>query len=84
MLFAQADGSYVTVVTKGSEYTLSFNLSTLIERLNSTAFCRVHRSYLVRIDQVTAIEKQALYIGKHHIPVAKAYQQEVFQHFPKG
>jgi len=81
IIYAEADGSYAKVYTGESVYTISYNLSTLSDRLPSTEFCRVHRSFLVRMDKVTAFEKQALYFGQKHIPIGKAYLSEVFQHF---
>jgi DNA-binding LytR/AlgR family response regulator len=35
---------------------------------------RVHRSYLVALDKIDAIEGNQLWIGKARIPVSKSYR----------
>jgi hypothetical protein len=54
--YAQAAGNYVNLVVGGREYPLRSTMKGLIERLDPDRFRRVHRSYLVRIDRVAAIE----------------------------
>ncbi len=54
--YAQAAGNYVNLVVGGREYPLRSTMKGLLERLDPERFRRVHRSYLVRIDQVTQIK----------------------------
>jgi hypothetical protein len=54
--YAQAAGNYVNLVVGRREYPLRSTMKDLLERLDPERFRRVHRSYLVRIDQVAEIE----------------------------
>jgi len=54
--YAQAAGNYVNLVVGGREYPLRSTMKGLLERLDPECFRRVHRSYLVRIDQIAEIE----------------------------
>lgn len=54
--YAQAAGNYVNLVVGGREYPLRSTMKGLLARLDPQRFRRVHRSYLVRIDQIAEIE----------------------------
>ncbi|NID17343.1 LytTR family transcriptional regulator [Luteibacter yeojuensis] len=54
--WAQASGNYVNLRVRGRDYPLRSTLAALEARLDPTVFVRAHRSYLVRLAQVSAIE----------------------------
>lgn len=54
--WAQASGNYVNLRVRGRDYPLRSTLAALESRLDPAVFVRVHRSYLVRLGQVTSIE----------------------------
>ena len=51
----EAARNYVTVHAGGRPYRLRTTLDRLEERLDPRAFVRVHRSTIVRVDQVTEL-----------------------------
>lgn len=52
----EADRNYVTVHAGAEEFRVRATLDRLEERLDPRAFVRVHRSAIVRVDQVAALE----------------------------
>ena len=54
--WAQAAGNYVNLQVQGREYPLRSTMKSLLDRLDSARFRRVHRSYIVNLDQVAEIE----------------------------
>jgi len=50
-----ADGYYVEVFTNGKKFLLRESLSNLINRLSEMVFCRIHRSYIVNINEIEEI-----------------------------
>src|SRR5262245_30534315 len=52
----QGADDYATIVTAGKEYLVSLRLSDLEERLARANFLRIHRSHLVNLEFVAAIE----------------------------
>ena len=52
-------------------------MDTLLGKINSSDFLRVHRSYAVPISKVQSFQDHDLYIGKHVIPVSKSYVKVV-------
>jgi hypothetical protein len=54
--WAQASGNYVNLRVRGRDYPLRSTLAALETKLDPTVFVRAHRSYVVQLGQVTAIE----------------------------
>lgn len=50
------------------------SLKILEERLPAAKFMRVHRSFIVALDKITAITKNSLFIGKTEITVGEQYR----------
>jgi DNA-binding LytR/AlgR family response regulator len=60
------DSSPKPVITKST-------LKAMEEKLPSSKFFRVHKSFIVRPDKIQSIRSQNITIGKHQIPVSDAY-----------
>lgn len=52
----QASGNYVNLRVRGHDYPLRSTLGGIAARLDPERFVRVHRSYIVNLDQVASIE----------------------------
>jgi two-component system LytT family response regulator len=52
----QGADDYATVCSEGKQYLVSVRLSELEERLDGSHFLRIHRSHLINLEYVTAIE----------------------------
>lgn len=81
VLFFQAQDKYTRVVTTDSEGHIRTPLKELLAALDSEAFWQVHRSVIVRVSAIRAVEKDAE--GKLHLtvrgnaetlPVSSAFQ----------
>lgn len=82
VLWIEAAGSYCAIKTSQKNFTLSISLRVFNERFNHPMLLRVHRSYMVNIDKITAIKGNMLVIGQapsHEIPTSESYRDAVFQ-----
>ncbi|WP_407351654.1 LytTR family DNA-binding domain-containing protein [Luteimonas sp. R10] len=52
----QASGNYVNLRMRGHDYPLRSTLSGIESKLDPARFARIHRSYIVNLDQVDSIE----------------------------
>ncbi|KLD72489.1 LytTR family DNA-binding domain-containing protein [Xanthomonas pisi] len=52
----QASGNYVNLRVRGHDYPLRSTMAAIEARLDPAVFVRIHRSYLVNLSQVQAIE----------------------------
>ena len=71
---------YVKIhLNDGSQPVLSLmRLKNLEERLPSGRFIRVHKSYIVQLSQIEAIERSHILIGPDRIPIGDSYQSTLF------
>ena len=53
----KANGHYTTIYTNDKEYFCSYSLTKLLEILDSDAFVRVHRSYVINFEYAEAFER---------------------------
>jgi len=53
-------------------------IKVLLDRLPPGRFIRVHKSYIVAVDKISAIRKNRIYIGHHIIPVSDSHRDELF------
>ncbi|UYZ63731.1 LytR/AlgR family response regulator transcription factor [Hymenobacter weizhouensis] len=77
LLWLQADGNYTSLFTADSKYTVSSPLKLIEDRLPATDFVRIHKSYIVALSQITALDAQGVRIGDKSIPVGRAYQADL-------
>ena len=74
ILYLEAMGDYVKVHTPQKFHVLHATLKSIEEKLPSTAFIRVHRSYIVSLSKIDSIQEGVIAIGKNNIPVADTYR----------
>jgi two-component system response regulator LytT len=79
MYFVEALKDYVIIYTKDDKYTVHSTMKDMLAKLSSSEFLRVHRSYIVRVDKIVAIEQNNLVIedDKKIIPVGGSYRDEL-------
>lgn len=77
--FVEALKDYVIIHTKDSKYTVHSTMKDMLSKLASSEFLRVHRSYIVRVDKIVAIEQNSLIIedDKKIVPVGGSYRDEL-------
>jgi two-component system LytT family response regulator len=84
ILYIESRQNYVALIT-GSRTIMSLqNLKQIEEKLPAGKFIRVHKSYLVSVDQIRTIEKGQIHIGKAVIPVGDNYREAFFSLLDKG
>ncbi len=71
---------YVKIhLNDGTQPVLSLmRLKNLEESLPSDRFIRVHKSYIVQLSQIEAIERSHIIIGSDRIPIGESYQSALF------
>ncbi len=70
ILYIESKREYMDIVLTNDEVvTTHGSLNSLMEKLVSNKFIRVHRSFIVNIDHITIIERNTLVYGRLHIPI---------------
>ncbi|MFZ4741942.1 MAG: LytTR family transcriptional regulator DNA-binding domain-containing protein, partial [Bacteroidales bacterium] len=64
----------------GENFTLSLMpLKTILSKLPSKKFIRVHRSYIVSISHINSIQRNRISINNTLIPIGDSYNAEFFK-----
>lgn len=82
ILYIEGLKDYVKVYLRSeSKPILSLNsVKSLEQKLPADRFMRVHRSYIVNLEQIEIIERSRIVFGKTYIPISDQYKDK-FQEF---
>ena len=77
MLRLEPDGNYTSIVTEGSKFVVRSSLKDILDRLPTDSFFRAHRSYVINLGHVQAIDLHQVKIGDQFIPLGKVFRDEL-------
>lgn len=79
--FVEALKDYVAINTLESRYTIHSTMKDIVKKLPDDQFIRVHRSFIVRIDKISAIEYPNLQLekDKKNIPIGGSFREELIK-----
>lgn len=77
ILYIQALQNYITIFTEKGKYITLLSLKSVEEKLDPKSFIRVHKSYIVSISKIEAIENNEISIQSHRIPLSRNYHEQV-------
>lgn len=76
VLYIEAQGNYVVIVTQEKRYTIRRSLEWCMEHLPKENFAQTHRSFLVNLDKIEKRTVDTVYVNGDAIPVAKRKRLE--------
>lgn len=79
ILYVQALQNYVTIFTQKGKYITLLNLKNVEENLDKQSFIKVHKSFIVSVDKIEAIENNDILIQKSRIPISRNFREEVIE-----
>lgn len=79
ILYISAMENYINIVTVHSKHMSLMPLKTIEEYLRNKPFVRVHKSHLVAISRIDAIDGNEIRIGTQRIPISRNYREQVMQ-----
>ncbi len=75
ILWIEALGDYLTVHTFEKKYIIHLTLKAIENKLPPNKFIRVHRSFIVNMDNVGQVEDTTIYIHNTPIPVGALHKE---------
>jgi len=78
ILYVEGLKNYVSIYTKTQRIISLQVMKQLEEILPPHRFVRVHKSYIVALDKIQAIEKQEIYIKDQIIPIGNTYAEHFY------
>ena len=76
-----ASDRYCDIVTTEKNYNIRASLKQLEEKLSPYQFVRTHRTHIINIQKIDAINEQdmTIHIGKEIVPLGQSYKQILIQ-----
>lgn len=74
ILYLEAMKDYTRIVTQDKKYLVLGTLTGMYEKLPSEKFVRIHRSYIVNRDKISARKGNKILVNGFELPVGKLYK----------
>jgi two-component system LytT family response regulator len=69
---------YIKIHLKSAKSVVTrMNVGTIEDQLPASRFIRIHKSYIVSVDQITAIRKSSIFLGGLEVPVSHSYRDAI-------
>ena len=80
IIFVEALKDYVSIFTPKAKYVIHSTMKDIEKKLPSGSFLRVHRSYIVRLDKIVAIEHAFISMENtdKQIPIGGNYKDDLY------
>lgn len=82
ILYVEGLKDYVKIYVENEPHPILslMSLKSLEEKLPSSRFVRVHRSFIVQLSQIKIIERNRIIFGKQYIPISDSYKNTFFEY----
>lgn len=75
----EAKGDYIKIKTESKDYVVHSTLKKIEEKLPSSLFLKIHRSFIINIKKIIDIEDNSVLIQKDVIPVSRSKRPELMK-----
>ncbi len=79
ILYLKAEVDYVKVVLHNRSILILDSLRNWEEKLKSSGFLRIHRSFIINPKRIDRVSGNQVYIQEQVIPIGKVYREEFFK-----
>lgn len=81
IFFVEALKDYVIIHADNTRYTIHSTMKDIENKLIKEDFMRIHRSYIVNLKKIKAIEAQSIILEKSEkvLPIGGSYKEELFR-----
>ena len=83
ILYVEGLKDYVKIILSDQQIVTKVSLGNFYKELPKERFVRVHKSFLVAKDKITAYTAHDVEIGKKEIPIGRAYKEAFTEKFLK-
>ena len=84
ILYVEALQNYICIHTPEKKIVSYLNFKSIEESLPKDLFLKVHKSYIVQLAKVEAIEGNQLQVSRFTIPISRNNKEEVLQKLIAG
>ncbi|WP_111670379.1 LytR/AlgR family response regulator transcription factor [Algoriphagus litoralis] len=77
ILWLKGDGNYTTLVARNSVFSVRNILKDFEMALPSEKFIRIHKSYIVQVSEINAINTREIKVATDLVPVGRTYYHDL-------
>jgi DNA-binding LytR/AlgR family response regulator len=77
ILYIEATGDYLKVFYADKHLVVHGTVNGFLEKFSQGEFIRVHKSFIISVNQINYIEGNQIRIGSTFIPIGRSYKEEV-------
>ena len=74
ILFIEAKGDYMLFKTREKGHIVHSTMKNVEAKLDPNIFLRIHRSFIINLNEIVDIEDSSVLIEKKVIPISKSYK----------
>lgn len=75
IVYLKGDGNYTTLVTRDKSFSLRNILKEFEELLPTDMFLRIHKSFIVNLEEIRTISPKEVSVRNEKVPVGRTYYQ---------
>ena len=72
IIYLEADANYTNIFAREKRFVIRGILKDLEQKLASYNFVRIHKSYIINLALIDAIDAEAVHIGNKEIPISRS------------
>ncbi|WP_297336930.1 response regulator [Algoriphagus sp.] len=80
ILYFESDGNYTKVYTQDKKFVIRAILKELESKLDQKQFARIHKSYLINLTYIEAIDSNEVHISGKRIPLSRNQYSWLINH----
>ncbi len=82
ILYIEGFADYIKIYIKDRKTIMTrMPMKSIMEKLPSTDFIRVHRSFILPFSKIEAVRGTTIFIGDQEFPIGKTYTDEFFNRY---
>lgn len=79
ILYIEGMRDFRCIVTTSGKILTQQTFGSFEEQLPSSAFSRIHKSYMISVAKIESIEKHRVKIGSELLPVSESYREQFYK-----
>lgn len=79
--YLEADGNHTLVFTSEKKYIVRQALGAILDKLQDNFLLRIHRSFAINMQHLTAFNATSVFIDKKELPLSRHYKEDFLGKF---
>ena len=83
ILWIKSENVYLEIKTLGKTYLVRSSFENFLQKLNDDNFVKVHRSYVVNLNHVSAVNRVFIIVQNEKIPISRLHHEDLVAKYLK-